>query len=99
MSAGDALAAIKTRADRLAEMHTRELANRLPEFGREYTLLAGVESDHRRLLAALEAVEAYMAEQEARPSFPDASEIDKSYSLGRRHSYRAIRAAIEEALS
>lgn len=49
---------IKARADELVRINTRDLASNLLEYGADYMLFANVEADHRKLLAALEAVEA-----------------------------------------
>lgn len=53
-----ALEEIKARAGELRRTRTRDLASNLIEYGAEYLLFANVEADHRRLVAALEAVEA-----------------------------------------
>lgn len=60
--------------------------------------IAHARTDVPKLIAALEAVEAVIAEHESRAVWPDADKVDKAYSLGKRHAYDRVRHEITEAL-
>lgn len=84
---------IKARAEELGQTTTRDLASKIIEYGEGYTLLAKFEADHRRLIAALEAVEKL-----ANDLIEENEDAMSLQAWGFTVAGRKVRQAIEEAL-